>query len=153
MVYVSGPTTNRLNESRRKEIVKILNERYSISDNLKLRSFTSLYTDCEATARKLVNYYKSDRGLPVSKSMRTLKLIDIIKASEHFGLGINEVEIRLIFDSDGIRGQMSPRQLKTALLAIKAPNDMEEICFRSEELSVYMDKWIRAIKSTTKLNS
>lgn len=153
MVYVSGSTTNRLNESRRKEIVKILNERYSISDNLELRSFTSLYTDCEATARKLVNYYKSDRGLPVSKSMRTLKLIDIIKAAEHYGLGINKVEIRLIFDSDGRRGQMSPRQLKTALLAIKAPNDMEEICFRSEELSVYMDKWIRAIKSTTKLNS
>jgi hypothetical protein len=153
MVYTAGPTSNRLNESRRKEIVKVLNERYLISDNQQLRSFTSQYIDCEASARKLVNYYKSDRGLPVSKSMRTLKLIDIIKASEHFSLGISEVEIRLIFDSEGRRGQMSPRQLKTGLLAIKAINDMEEICFRSEELSGYMDKWIRAIKSTTKLNS
>ncbi|ETA82482.1 hypothetical protein [Youngiibacter fragilis] len=151
MVYSTGSV--HLTEPRRKEIMKLLNDRYKIETNENLLIFTSKYTDCEATARKLVGYYKSDRGLPVSKSMRPLKLIDIMKAAEHYGLPVTEEEIRLIFDSEGTRGRKSPRQLKMALLAIKAPNDMEEIIWRSTELSAYMDKWIRAIKSTTKLNS
>lgn len=151
MVYSTGSVN--LTESRRKEIMKILNDRYRIETNVNLLTFTSMYTDCEATARKLVSYYKSDRGLPVSKSMRPLKLIDIMKAAEHYGMQVSEEEIRLIFDSEGTRGRKSPRQLKTALLAVKAQNDMEEIIWRSTELSVYMDKWIKAIKSTTKLNS
>ena len=149
----TGSTSYTLNESRRKEIRKVFGDRYSLLNNTDLTSFTSRYVDCEATARKLVGYYKSDRGIPVTRSIRSLKIIDIIRASEHFNLGLSEVEIKLIFETEGNRGNKSPRQLKASLMANKATNDLDEIIWRNKELSSYMDKWINAIKSTIKLNS
>lgn len=149
----TGSASYQLSDSRRKEIRKVIAEGYSLIGNESLTRFTSKYIDCEATARKLVNYYKSDRGLQVTRTIKTLKTVDIVKASEHFNLGLTEDDIKLIFDTDGNRGSKSPRQLKASLMANKATNDLDEIIWRSHELSAYMDKWINAIKSTTKLNS
>ena len=146
------PLNIRLDPRRKKEIKKLLSERYKISENKKLIIFLSLYFDCESTAIKYVLYYKLDKKIKISGSYESLNFKDIEKAATYFDLKLKDGLIKEIFEgSDGIRGNKTPRQLRNKITHTKSTKDIEEVEQRFEELIKLMQVWIdRANDSTNK---
>ena len=137
------PQNKRLDNRRRKELKKILSERYLINVNKNLVNFISLYIDCEATAKKFVQYYKSDKGQKNSEAYEVLKYDEVEKAAKYFGLNIDSQLIVSIFSSGrGIRGSKTSRQLRNGILHSKAVKDIEEVEQRFDELIKLMGTWI-----------
>ena len=142
------PQGKRLDNRRRKELKKLLNERYLINENKILINFISLYIDCEATAKKFVQYYKSDKGLKYSDAYESLKYDEVVNAAKYFALNIDSQLIVNIFTSGiGIRGFKTPRQLRNGIIHSKAVKDIEEIELRFDELSKLMETWIDKSKN------
>lgn len=133
----------RLDNRRKKELRKLISERYSISKNKKLVNFISLYIDCEATAKKYVQYYKNDKGQKNSSAFESLKYNEIEKAAKYFGINVDEDLIFKIFKSStGTRNNKTPRQLRNAIFHSKSVKDIEEVELRFDVLRERMESWI-----------
>jgi hypothetical protein len=141
------PQNKRFDKSRKKEITKLLSNRYLIYESKKLVKFISLYIDCEATAKKYVQYYKSDKGLKNTDAFESLKYPEVEKAAKYFGLDIDSKLVAQIFKSgDTKRGERTPRQLRNGIFHSKAVKDIEEVEQRFEELSKLMETWLEKSK-------
>lgn len=138
------PQNKRIDKRRRKEITKLLSKRFLIEENERIVKFISLYIDCEATARKYVQYYKRDNGKKISEAFETLNYSEIEKAAKYFGLKIDNALVKQIFQgSTGIRGSKTPRQLRNGIIHSKVFNDLEEVEQRFNDLCKLMEKWIQ----------
>lgn len=139
------PQNKRLDKRRKKEIAKILSNRYSIYENDKLGNFISLYIDSEATAKKYVQYYKKDKKQKSTDKFESLKYSEVEKAVKYFGLNIDNKLIAQIFkSSNGKRNKKTPRQLRNGIIHSKSSKDIEEIEQRFDELSKLMEMWLNS---------
>ena len=139
------PQNKRLDKSRKKEIAKILSNRYSIYENDKLVKFISLYIDSEATAKKYVQYYKKDKKQKITGGFESLNYSDVQKAVKYFSLNIDNKLIAQIFESGkGNRNKKTPRQLRNGIIHSKSSKDIEEIEQRFDELSKLMEIWLNS---------
>ena len=105
-----------------------------------IQDFCALYMTCEATARKLIKYYKDANGLPVKQNF---SILEVNAAVRHFGLTINQPIIDKIFKSgDGIRNSKTCRQLRNSFFHTLQKEDRQEIIDRFVDLKSDMDTWL-----------
>ena len=135
----------QLSNLNKKEIKKIFIDDFCIEKNYKFYSFISKYIDCEASARKLVQYNlnKSD-----SDDFSALYCNQIYSAILSYELDIPKNITREVFKSGkGIRNQKTPRQLRNGLFHKKDINDLIEIENRYEQLIEIMENWLIIVKN------
>lgn len=138
--------TKGINTKRKKEIRKLLSDRYLIRNNERMISFISQYVDCESTAKKIIQYYKNDKGQKLISS-NTLQCDEIVKAVRYFNIQIEPEDVVAVFrGSTGTRNFKTPRQLRNGLFHEKSTSDFDEIELRYDDLSDIMVKWIDSIK-------
>ncbi len=137
-----------LSKAQFRELNKLLDSKYSIVKDERLRLFLSIYIDCESSARKLVNYHRVNTGQAVLAIKDKFQHTMIYNAARYYQLNISGDEVADIFKSgNGKRNTMTPRELRNAYIHNKSPNDAIEIITRNRELVKLMKVWLDAVKA------
>jgi len=135
-----------LSKAQFRGLTKLVDDKYSIIRDERLRQFLSSYIDCESSARKLVNYHRAVIGQKVLVGKDKLQYTMIYNAARNYKLNITKDEVAHIFKSgNGKRDTITPRELRNAYVHNKSPNDAIEIISRNRELIKLMKVWLNAI--------
>jgi len=130
-----------LNEKRKAELKKITNQSPGFRCQGDLGYFFDLFLVCEATARKLISYYKNE----ISKSENQIYTITEVKAAlSFFSISVmpNDDFVNYIFKSgNGLRGKKTCRQLRNDYIHNLSQIDRNEIESRNKDLIENMNKW------------
>ena len=110
---INSKTAVYFSKSRAESIREGLESSYRLSESRILVCFIDKYIDCEYTALKLIQYYKSDNNKTFySNTIR----VDLLKNSiEHFGIDFSEDNTNRLFRSNGkayTRGNRTVRQVR-----------------------------------------
>jgi len=132
-----------LNTQRKTELKKITNQSPGFNSQGELGVFFDLFLVCEATARKLIVYYKKE----ISKTESKIYTINEVKAALNlFSISNSNDDnfVNNIFKSGkGSRGKKTCRQLRNGYFHSLSQKDRAEIESRSEDLTENMKKWIQ----------
>lgn len=110
-----------------------------ITNESNVGEFFNLYIMCEASARRLVRYYRGAKTDTPDLYKRSIE--SAIKV--YFPSTVNSIDIKNIFEgSEGKRGQKSCRQLRNGYLHSLSSSDKKEIEDRFENLKTSMDAWL-----------
>lgn len=138
----------QLSKAQFRELTKLVDSKYSIIRDERLRQFLSSYIDCESSARKLVNYHRALIGQKVLVGKDKLQYPMIYNAARYYLLNITRDEVAHIFRSgNGKRNNMTLRELRNAFINNKSPNDAIEIISRNRDLTKLMKVWLNAINT------
>ncbi len=141
---------SKLTKTNKKEIKKILSERYNLINNSSLNNFISLYMDCEATARKIIYYYDlkvKQKKKKERKKFTNLYCPTIVKVVSYFEINISRDLIVSIFSSDRTltRNHKTPRMLRNGVIHEKKIQDIIEIENRYDFLKKIMEEWLNIV--------
>lgn len=136
----------QVNPSQRARILaKTLDSEHNLTHNPFLVRFLETYIDCEATAHKLVRFYKRDKYNRTDASV-ILNVRKVANACAYYRLKLEKDEIYNLFrGGKGIRGKKTPRQLRNGYLHEKSRADAEEMEHRLDFLHERMRRWLTAV--------
>lgn len=118
-------STTSFTRIRRNSLNVIAAKRIGFGCQGKVGTFIDNYIVCEATATKLVQFYKTDKKF---KSSGPLRKDDIHDALVHFGIQINKLDVGAVFTGgSGKKGTKSARQLRNGFLHSISESDRIEI--------------------------
>jgi hypothetical protein len=106
--------------------------------------FISLYLQTEVMAKKIQNYYRTDKNKADLDKIQ----IQVLKASlKHFSLPFNDSDVSLIFKGgEGLVGKKSARQLRNGYLHSLSPSDKNEIIHKAQQYVAIMEKFLLLYK-------
>lgn len=132
-----------LSANRKAELKKITIQSPGFKCQGDLGCFFDLFLVCEATARKLISYYKNEN----SKSENQFYSITEVRfALNFFSISVmaNDDFVKYIFKSgNGLRGKKTCRQLRNDYIHNLSQFDRAEIESRNKDLIENMNKWIQ----------
>ena len=139
-----------LSKKRRESLKNIADKKIGFSCQGKVGAFIDNYVVCEATATKLVQFYKTDKKLKLGG---TLRKDEILNALKHFGFQMLGQDISTVFTGGkGRKGAKSARQLRNGFLHSISDSDKNEIQKKYSQLIKLMNMFLsffRASNSST----
>ncbi len=133
--FMASLNTKQINELRTKYLAKS-----NLSVSAELRDFFDLFLVCEATARKIIEYYRNQKK--PKNTTENYTITQIRSAVKHFNLYVVDSTIEHIFKAGkGKLGHKTCRQLRNSYIH-NVPKGKEEIELRFKELKDYMEQWI-----------
>lgn len=136
-----------LNNRQVAELNNIINI-IPLPENSLIFSFFNCFLKCEVVARKIIAYYKVENNLTISKKYQ---ISEIHAALNFFNLqNANNESIEVIFKGgDGIRDNMSARQLRNGYIHTLNNNDRNEILNRGQMLINTMNNFLSSVLSNS----
>ncbi len=132
-------------KQRKNALLTLLDDAYSLQNQPDVLSFLDCYIDCEATARKMVKFYKKDRYNKTTDQER-INVREIANAAKRFNFSISRNDIYALFRGGrGIRGKKTPRQLRNAYVHAKTKTDVSEIVKKQAKHHALMERWLKSV--------
>jgi hypothetical protein len=143
---------NTISTQRRKVLQEAIHPKIDIN-HPHVVSFISKFIDCELSYKKLVMYYKNDKGNDLKSTVGLkININDLRNACKHFGVDIESINYRLIFGSEKKSGEKSLKNIRDEILHSKSVKSIEYVIENNEEVLNIMNGWIDLIDNVSRGN-